>query len=105
VISAGFGPGNGGYGRPAFYACAAPTPDGLQNTVLTSKGSFNAKMGEFILDYEDARNSEGPADTVLRFLEDTYSASADLTQWDRAALDGQDQFVAAVRPKRPRVIQ
>ena len=31
VISAGFWPGNGGYGRAAFYAYAAPTPDRLQN--------------------------------------------------------------------------
>ena len=105
VISAGFWPGNGGYGRAAFYAYAAPTPDGLQNTVLKGKGSFNAKVGEFILDYEDARNSEDPADTVLQFLEDTYSAAADLAKWDRAALDRQDQVAAAVRIKRPRVIR
>jgi hypothetical protein len=33
-------------------------------------------MGEFILD-ADARDSEGPVDTVLEFLQDTYSAAAD----------------------------
>jgi hypothetical protein len=100
VISAGFWPGNGGYGRAAFYAYAAPTPDGLQNTKLKGKGGFNANMGEFLLDYADARNSEDPADTVLQFLEDTYSAAADLAKWDRAALDRQDGVAAALRFKR-----
>jgi len=101
VISAGFWPGNGGYGRAAFYAYAAPTPDGLQSTVLKGKGGFNPKIGEFILDYADARASEDPADTVLEFLEDTYSAAADLAKWDRAALDRSDKIAAAMRVKNP----
>jgi hypothetical protein len=105
VISAGFWPGNGGYDRAAFYAYAAPTPDGLQNTVLKGKGGFNPKMGEFILDYADARASEDPADTVLEFLEDTYSAAADLAKWDRASLDRQDEVAGAMRTKGPQAIR
>ncbi len=101
VISAGFWPGNGGYGRAAFYAYAAPVPDGLQNTVLQGKGAFNGKMGEFILDYSDARNSEDPSDTVLQFLEDTYSAAADLAKWDRDTLDRRDGIGGAMRAKNP----
>jgi hypothetical protein len=100
VISAGFWPGNGGYGRPAFYSYAAPVPDGLQGTVLQGKGAFNEKMGEFILDYSDARDSEDPADTVLEFLEGTYSAAADLAKWDRAALDRHDEVAGAMRVKK-----
>ena len=87
VISAGYWPGNGGYGRAAFYAYAAPAPEGLPIAVFRGKGGFNAKMGEFILDYADARDSEDPAATVLGFLEETYSAAADLAKWDRASLD------------------
>jgi hypothetical protein len=99
VISAGFWPGNGGYGRAAFYSYAAPVPDGLPNTVLQGKGAYNANMGEFILDYSDAKNSEDPADTVLEFLQGTYSAAADLAKWDRAALDRRDEVAAAMRVK------
>ena len=105
VISAGFWPGNGGYGRAAFYAYAAPTPDGLQNTVLKSKGGFNQKMGEFILDYADARDSEDPADAVLEFLQETYSAAADLAKWDRGTLDRQDEVADAMRLKRPQAMR
>jgi hypothetical protein len=105
VISAGFWPGNGGYGRAAFYAYAAPSPGGLQNTVLKGRGGFNAKMGEFILDYADARAAEDPADTVLVFLQDTYSAAADLANWDRATLDRQDDVAGALLVKRPQAMQ
>jgi hypothetical protein len=90
AISAGFWPGNGGYGRAAFYAYAAPVPDGLDKTVLHGKGAFNQQIGEFLLDYSDARASAHPAATVLTFLEETYSAAADLAKWDRAALDRND---------------
>lgn len=98
VISAGFWPGNGGYGRAAFYCYAAPTPDGLSKTVLRGKGSFNQPMGEFLLDYEDARTAADPVQAVLSFLEETYSAAADLAQWNREQLDRDDQASrAAVR--------
>jgi hypothetical protein len=87
VISAGFWPGNGGYGRAAFYAYAAPVPDGLSKVVLEGKGEFNQTMGEFLLDYSDVRETPDPAETVLQFLEETYSAAADSARWDRASLD------------------
>jgi Family of unknown function (DUF5996) len=87
VISAGFWPGNGGYGRAAFYAYAAPVPDGLSKAVLQGKGAFNPALGEFLLDYSDAKKADDPARTVLKFLEETNSAAADAAQWDRASLD------------------
>jgi Family of unknown function (DUF5996) len=87
VISAGFWPGNGGYGRAAFYSYAAPMPEGLSKAVLKGKGAFNPAMGEFLLDYSDVQKTPSPARTVLDFLEDTYSAAADSAKWDRENLD------------------
>ncbi len=95
-ISAGFWPGNGGYGKAAFYCYAAPVPDGLSEAILTSQGSFNKGLGEFLLDYDDVRKSPDPAQTVLDFLEGTYSAAADLAKWDRTSLDRHDRL--AMRP-------
>jgi hypothetical protein len=95
VISAGFWPGNGGYSRAAFYAYAAPTPDGLNKTVLRGKGAFNQQMGEFLLDYADVRASMNPVDAVLTFLQETYSAAADVAKWDRANLDRDDRISRA----------
>lgn len=87
VISAGFWPGNGGYGRAAFYAYVAPVPAGLNNVVLKGRGGFNQALGEFVLDYDDARKAPDPAKAVLQFFRETYSAAADLARWDRASLD------------------
>ena len=90
VISAGFWPGNGGYGRAAFYAYAAPAPEGLNSVVLSGKGRFDEKLGEFLLDYADVQHSSDPEAAVLEFLQETYSAAADLAKWDRASLDRSD---------------
>jgi hypothetical protein len=73
--------------------------------MLKGKGRFNPKMGEFLLDYADARDSDDPADTVLEFLRETYSAAADLAKWDRSSLDRQDEVVSAMRLKRPHTAQ
>jgi hypothetical protein len=99
VISAGFWPGNGGYGRAAFYAYAAPMPDGLSRAVLQGNGTFNQQIGEFLLDYADARAAANPEETVLRFLEETYSAAANLAKWDRTNLDRNDQIARAALGK------
>jgi hypothetical protein len=93
VISAGFWPGNGGYGRAAFYAYAAPVPKGLNQAVLEGKGSFNQSLGEFLLDYADAQKASNPAETVLQFLEETYAVSADAAGWDRKNLDRDIEIV------------
>jgi hypothetical protein len=90
VISAGFWPGNGGYGRAAFYAYAAPVPEGLDKAVISGRGGFNTALGEFILDYADAQSASNPANTVLEFLQETYSAAANAARWDRANLDRKE---------------
>jgi hypothetical protein len=40
VISAGFWPGNGGFGAPAFYCYAAPEPAGLKQKRISPAGGF-----------------------------------------------------------------
>jgi hypothetical protein len=101
VISAGFWPGNNGYGRAAFYAYAAPVPEGLDRAVVSAPGGFNAELGEFILDYEDARTAADPVETVLKFLQETYSVAAEKANWDRSILDRTDAVARAVHLKAP----
>jgi hypothetical protein len=86
-ISAGFWPGNGGYGRAAFYCYAAPVPGGLSDMLLSSRGAFNTNLGEFLLDYDEIRALADPARAVFDFLERSYSACADAGKWDRKSLD------------------
>ena len=86
VISAGWWPGNGGYGAAAFYCYAAPVPEGLAEKPV-HPGAWDKTLGEFILNYDDARTSPSPEDAVMSFLETTYSACADAANWDRKALE------------------
>jgi len=88
VISAGFWPGNGGFGEAAFYCYAAPAPDGLAAAkVKPDAGYYDTNLNEFLLKYTDVRHEPAPDDAVLAFLERTYAAAADLAGWDRAALE------------------
>jgi hypothetical protein len=86
VISAGWWPGNGGYGAAAFYCYAAPVPEGLAEKTV-QPGAWDAALGEFILKYDEARGSASPEDAVMSFLETTYAAGADAAGWDRKALE------------------
>lgn len=86
VISAGFWPGNGGYGAPAFYCYAAPVPQGLAAKPI-HPGAWDPTLGEFLLRYDDVRTAASPTQALLDFLQSTYAAGADAAHWDRAALD------------------
>jgi hypothetical protein len=88
VSSCGFWPGNGGYGRAAFYVYAYPEPAGYGDTRLRSPDAFYDKnLGQFILPYDAVRAARDPDALLLGFLQETYDAAADLAKWDRKALE------------------
>ena len=88
VISAGFWPGNGGFGAAAFYCYAAPAPAGLdQAKIWPASACYNAELGEFLLKYDDLRAEANPDAALMEFLESTYDAAAQLAKWDRASLE------------------
>ena len=85
VSSCGFWPGNGGYGRAAFYVYAYPEPAGYGNTKLkTAEAAYDTKLGEFILPYDAVRRASDPDALLLGFLQETYGAEADLAKWGAA---------------------
>ena len=86
VISAGWWPGNGGYGKAAFYSYAAPVPDGLSAKPVRP-GAWDAALGEFLLPYGEVLASASPEAEVMSVLESTYTACADSAGWDRKALE------------------
>jgi hypothetical protein len=88
VISAGFWPGNGGFGTPAFYCYAAPEPAGLQKEqIRPAQAFYSPELKEFILKYDDIRAAASPDDAILEFLQSSYEAAATLALWDRASLE------------------
>lgn len=90
VISAGFWPGNGGFGEAAFYCYAAPAPAGLEAERIEPKAArYNADLGEFILKYDDLRAETSPDEALLTFLQSSYEVAARLAKWDRGSLERQ----------------
>jgi hypothetical protein len=88
VISAGFWPGNGGYGKAAFYCYAAPVPKGMDAAKIEpAVAKFDTGLGEFILSYEDVQKSEAPDEMLMTFLQSAYVAAAELAGWDRKVLE------------------
>ena len=88
VSSCGFWPGNSVFGKPAFFSYAYPEPQGFANASAGTPAAFHDKnLGQFLLPYDDVRNSDAPDTMVMDFLRATYRAAADLGGWDRAALE------------------
>ncbi len=88
VSSAGFWPGSGPITGPAFYAYAAPEPKGFaESAVLPASARYDRQLGEFILMYDDVRQSADPKATLHAFLESTYAAAATSGGWDRVSLE------------------
>ncbi len=88
VSSCGFWPGGGPVAYPAFYAYAYPEPAGFPQAHVQPDGAFySTEMHEFLLPYERVRESTNPDQTLLKFLQSTYDAAANLGRWDRTALE------------------
>jgi hypothetical protein len=88
LCSAGFWPGGGAVDGPAYYSYTVPQPEGLEKeTIRPAAANWNPQLSEFILMYDDVRNSESPEQSLYQFLESTYDAGARLGKWDRAGLE------------------
>lgn len=92
VISHGFWPGDARLPVAAFYAYAVPQPAGLADaTVQPSQAYFHRELSEFILPYEAVQRTASPEQTLQAFLQSTWNQAAELGQWDRAALERQEE--------------
>ena len=85
VSSAGFWPGNDAYPQAAFYSYAYPSPEGFSGAAVEPAGAaWSAAMGEWLLPYAAVQSAADPDAELLRFLQSTWRAAADLGRWDPA---------------------
>jgi hypothetical protein len=88
AISSGFWPGGGNIKGAAFYSYAAPEPPGFaQHPIGPAQAFYDPQLKEFLLMYDDVRLSPSPRATLLKFLQSTYEAGADLGKWNRKELE------------------
>jgi len=90
VSSCGFWPGGSAEG--SFYAYAYPTPDGYAQWPVQPAGIafFEPGLGDFLLPYAAVRTAEDPDAMLLSFFQSAYEGAAELSKWDRAALEADD---------------
>ncbi|HEY9695828.1 MAG TPA: DUF5996 family protein [Trichocoleus sp.] len=93
VSSCGFWPGSDQMPEPVFYAYAYPAPEGFSTAKVSPGGAaYNSELGEFILPYDDVRQSASPDLALLEFLQSSYEAAANFGAWDRPALERTEEW-------------
>jgi len=84
-VAVGWWPGDPKYGKAAFYAYAHPAPDGFADGRLSPPAAhWNADMGLFMLDWEDARASADPHAVALEFVRSAFQHACVVCEWDPA---------------------
>jgi hypothetical protein len=97
-VAVGWWPGDGRYGKAAFYAYAHPAPDGFADVTLSPpQARWNSVLGEFILDWDDVRSSREPRAVALEFARSAFRRACPMCGWDQrlaASADGVPPPVA-----------
>ena len=84
-VAVGWWPGDGRYGKAAFYAYAHPAPDGFSSGALSPAAArWEPAVGEFVLDWDDVRASDDPHATALEFARSAFAHSCRACAWDPA---------------------
>jgi hypothetical protein len=82
-IEIGWWPGDDRYPRPAFYGFAFPAPPNFEaGTVSPGAASWNNELGEYILDWDDARREPDPHAAAVEFGRSVIRHSCDACEWD-----------------------
>ena len=90
VSSAGFWPGSDDFPTAIFYSYVYPAAENFATQKVKPEQAFySEEMGEFMLKYDDVRNSANPEKTLLDFLQSTYEAAANTSGWERKKLEKQ----------------
>ena len=84
-VAVGWWPGDTRYAKAAFYAYAHPAPEDFAGARLSPPASrWDATLGEYILDWEDARRSADPHADALEFARSAFSHACAVCDWDPA---------------------
>ena len=92
-IAVGWWPGDPRYQRSAFYAYAHPAHDDLPGRQPSPAAArWEASLGEFVLDWDDARASADPHAAALHFARSVFRDACEVCAWDpqlAASADGR----------------
>src|SRR5262245_7588817 len=82
-IEVGWWPGDARYPRAAFYAFAIPATKGLESGVVSPPSAhWDPKLGEYILDWDDARRAQDPHQAAVDFGLSVIRHACQVCDWD-----------------------
>lgn len=86
-VALGWWPGDGRYGRPAFYAYAHPAPAHFaEGTLEPSAARWDGELGEFVLDWEALASEPDPHAAAVAFARSAFRHACGVCEWDPSLL-------------------
>jgi hypothetical protein len=86
-VAVGWWPGDARYPTAAFYAYAHPAPAGFETATLEpSTAHWQAALGEYVLDWDDACRSPNPHAAALDFARSAFEHACLVCDWEPALL-------------------
>jgi hypothetical protein len=83
-IEIGWWPGDARYPHAAFYAFAYPHREGLEEGIVSPAAAhWDAELGEYILDWDDARGAHDPHETAVEFGRSVIRHACAVCNWDQ----------------------
>jgi hypothetical protein len=83
-IEIGWWPGDARHPHAAFFAFAYPPPTGLENGIVSPTAAhWDAELGEYILDWDDARQTAEPHGTAVEFGRSMIRHACTVCNWDQ----------------------
>jgi hypothetical protein len=84
-IEIGWWPGDARHPRPAFFAFAYPAVEGADGAVgLPASSHWDTDLGEYILDWDDARSRPDPTSVALEFGRAVIRHACSVCDWPPA---------------------
>ena len=84
-VATGWWPGDSRYGKAAFFAYAHPAPEEFAGATLSPPAArWEPALGEYVLDWEDARSEPDPHAAALEFARSAFRYSCAVCKWDPA---------------------
>jgi len=84
-VAVGWWPGDPNYPKAAFYSYAHPAPDSFSNGVVSPAAArWDAKLGQYLLDWDDVGASADPHAAALEFARSVFDHACTACDWDPA---------------------
>ncbi len=97
-VEIGWWPGDQNRDRAAFFCLAHPAPDGFAEADLSPAAArWDGQLGEYLLDWEDIRESPDPQALALEFARSGFRHACAVCDWDPALAATAEGVPPAIR--------